>query len=298
MGSFCLAAAFARRQSYLVRMVAMGRQLSRVDSYALGYSAEESRRLQLQATLLEDFLRYALHNAGLREGMRVLDIGCGVGDVSLLAGRIVGPTGSVLGVDRAESSIKSARERAEALGADNTVFYVSDLERFESDDIFDAIIGRFVLLYLRDPAASLRALLKNLRKGGIVAFQELDMSQAHQVPHSELFSTVNNWIFGAFTASGSEIDMGSKLAGTFLRAGAPWPTMISSMVVSAGPDSPYYDFLAEMVQSMLPIIEQAGLATREEIQLDTLADRLRRDAVANERVLYPPLMVSAWATIT
>ena len=74
--------------------------------------------------------------------------------------------------------------------------------------------------------------------------------------------------------------------------------MISSMVVSAGPDSPYYDFLAEMVQSMLPIIEQAGLATREEIQLDTLADRLRRDAVANKRVLYPPLMVSAWATIT
>ena len=76
--------------------------------YALGYSDHEARRLAEQGALLEDLTQDMLRRAGLQPGMHVLDIGCGVGDVSLLAARMVGPEGQVLGIDRAASSVETA----------------------------------------------------------------------------------------------------------------------------------------------------------------------------------------------
>src|SRR5215813_14453376 len=90
--------------------------------YPLGYSAEEGRRLAAQAAMLEDLTLDVLRRAGLAPGMRVLDLGCGVGDVSLLAARLVGESGAVLGVDRAASSLEIARQRAGALGAGHVRF--------------------------------------------------------------------------------------------------------------------------------------------------------------------------------
>jgi predicted RNA methylase len=94
--------------------------------------------------------------------MHVLDLGCGVGDVSLLAARMVGPTGAVLGVDRAASSVQTARSRAAAIGFANVRFEEAELEAFETDQTF---------------AEVLRRLRRRRRPGGIVAFQEIDMSQ-------------------------------------------------------------------------------------------------------------------------
>ena len=69
-------------------------------SYVLGHSARELDRLDLQGVLYRDITRRALLDGGLQSGMRVLDIGCGSGDVARIAAQIVGPCGSVLGVDR------------------------------------------------------------------------------------------------------------------------------------------------------------------------------------------------------
>jgi ubiquinone/menaquinone biosynthesis C-methylase UbiE len=80
--------------------------------YSLGYSDAEAQRLAKQAALFEDLTEDVLRRAGLLHGMDVLDVGCGVGDVSFLAGRMVGPRGSVLGVDRASSSVAIARNSA------------------------------------------------------------------------------------------------------------------------------------------------------------------------------------------
>jgi hypothetical protein len=172
------------------------------------------------------------------------------------------------------------------------------LASFESTDTFDAIIGRFILLYLPRPSELLRRLRFNIRPGGIVAMQELDMSAASQVPSSPLFSTVNGWIFGAFEAGKAEKDMGSRLLSTFLASGLPWPDMISTTPVTSGLESPYYEILTEMVRSMLPTIERAGLASASEIGLASLSQRLREDAVSNQRVLFPPRLVSAWCSLS
>ena len=58
--------------------------------YILGHSREEIRRLMLQATILRPFTERLLRNAEIGPGMRVLDLGCGAGDVSMLAAELVG----------------------------------------------------------------------------------------------------------------------------------------------------------------------------------------------------------------
>ena len=268
-----------------------------VQDYPLGYSEQEARRLADQGALLEDLTEDLLRRAGIVPGMRVLDIGCGVGDVSLLAARLVGAAGNVLGVDRASSSVDTARRRVASLGVTNVQFEQADLATFEGDQEFDAVIGRLVLLYLPNPATVLRRLSRHLRPEGLMAFQEFDMSQVSQEPASELFSQTRRWILAAFAAGGAELDMGTKLYRTFLRAGLPPLSMIAATRIACGPTTAGYEYMARVLRSLLPVIERAGIAEVADIGIDTLADRLRDDAVTHERVSFLPRVVGAWARL-
>jgi ubiquinone/menaquinone biosynthesis C-methylase UbiE len=265
--------------------------------YPLGYSESEARRQADQATLYEDLTEDILRRAGLRQGMHVLDLGCGVGDLSLLAARIVGPSGAVFGLDRAVSSVRTAGERAAANGFANLRFEEAELETFDTEQKFDAVIGRFVLLYLRNPSEMLRRLRHCVRPEGIIAFHEMDMSQFSTVTVSELFDRVTSWIGNAFIVGGVEVNMGSKLLTTFLHAGLPRPTMIASARVESGPTSPAYDYLARTVRSLSPLASRAGIGSDAEIEIDMLTDRLRQDAVENERVIFLPRLVGAWSRL-
>src|ERR1700678_4009532 len=101
--------------------------MSEAQDYPLGYSDQEAKRLADQGALLEELTEEVFRRAGLRQGMQVLDIGCGVGDVSLLAARMVGSDGRVLGIDKALSSVEAARRRIAALGVRNVHFEERDL---------------------------------------------------------------------------------------------------------------------------------------------------------------------------
>jgi len=265
------------------------------EPYAPGYSDHEAKRLAEQAIYFEDLTADVLRRAGLQPGMRVLDLGCGVGDVSLLAAQFVGDSGSVLGVDRAAASLETARRRAAASGVSCVRFAEAALETFDPNETFDAIIGRLVLMYLPDPTAVLQRLRQKLRPGGIVAFQEIeDMARVHQTPSSPLFGRMLGWIMAAFRATGAETAMGSKLARTFLRAGLPRPAMIAAGRVESGPESAVYQVLADLVRSLSPVIERFGIANAEQIDIEMLAERLRQDAVENERLTFPPTFIGAW----
>ena len=184
--------------------------------YALGYSESEFRRLEVQAALFRDFTEDVLRRAGLAPGMQVLDVGCGVGDVSLLAADLVGPSGAVLGIDRSKEALDVAKRRAAAAGRRNVRFAVTELDAFSTDRKFDAVIGRLVLLYVPNPAATLRRLLTSLRPGGIVAFQEMLPRLARSVPEGPQFRLCCQRIMDTFERAGSDLEMGGKLFATFL----------------------------------------------------------------------------------
>src|SRR3981081_1121878 len=82
------------------------------DAYVLGHSKQELRRLMLQAENLRPITTRLLREAGLAPGMRVVDLGCGVGDVAFLAAEIVGPTGTVIAIDRNATAVVPATPRA------------------------------------------------------------------------------------------------------------------------------------------------------------------------------------------
>jgi 2-polyprenyl-3-methyl-5-hydroxy-6-metoxy-1,4-benzoquinol methylase len=278
-------------------LAAAGDTVSEAQDYPLGYSDQEAQRLADQAARLEELTEDVLRRAGLRPGMQVLDIGSGVGDVSLLAARMVGGDGAVLGVDKASSSVATARRRAEALGVRNVSFAEGDLAEFTTDRTFDAIVGRFVLSYVPDRATVLRRLARHLRPGAIIALLEIDLPQISQTPPSDLFLQARRWTIEAFAACGAELDMGSKLYATFLQAGLPVPDMIAGTPVVGGPRSRGYDELVQALRSLLPVIERNGIANSAEIGLDSLAERLREDAAANDRVLFMSRVVGAWARL-
>src|SRR5215467_1660464 len=109
--------------------------------YVLGQSTREQERLMFQARVLRPYTEKYLRAAGLAPGMRVLDLGSGVGDVSLLCGDVVGPAGRVLGLDRDAVAVEHARRRSVEQGCSSWVsFEVTSLDAFVKEERFDAVV--------------------------------------------------------------------------------------------------------------------------------------------------------------
>jgi len=137
--------------------------LSTCVDYALGHSKRELARLEKQASFYADFTRTVLLKAGLGPGMRVLDVGCGVGDMAMEAARLVGPAGEVVGIDRSDAALDAARARAADAGLSQARFERMDLHELPRLGDFDAIIGRFILLHVRTPYEIFRTLTARLK---------------------------------------------------------------------------------------------------------------------------------------
>lgn len=264
--------------------------------YALGHSSRELDRLSFQGTVLAPYTRQFLTEAGLTAGMRVLDVGSGTGDVSFLARDLVGSNGFVLGVDRSPAAVERARRKAIQWNIHgNVAFEVGDPASMHFDGPFDAIIGRFVLMYQDDPAASLRKMLRNLREDGLVAFQELDSTACRSWPAVPSFDTAAQWLAEALRGSGARPDLGLEMHSLFLDSRLPSPKMRMDAIVSGQEDSSVYKLLAEAVRSLVPTLEKLNIASTAQVQIDSLADRMREEVAAKRGVAISYGLVGAWS---
>src|SRR5438067_5905285 len=145
-----------------------------MQGYVLGHSDRELNRLAVQARLVDPITRGFFQAAGIITGMRVLDVGSGAGDVAFLAAELVGETGEVVGVDRSATAVALARQRAGALSLRNVSFREGDPTSMTFEKAFDAVIGRYVLMFQPDPTMMLRGVAAHVRPGGVVVFHEPD----------------------------------------------------------------------------------------------------------------------------
>ncbi|HEU5011641.1 MAG TPA: class I SAM-dependent methyltransferase [Roseiflexaceae bacterium] len=267
------------------------------DNYILGHDEQALERLIRQSDYWAEDTRAFLQRAGLQPGMRVLDLGSGAGDVALLAAALVGPRGSVVSVDRAPEAVERATQRAAQLNVANVQFVQADINAFEPEGMFDAVIGRLVLLYLPDPAAVLRRLAASVTPNGIIAMQDFDMQAALSEPPCPTFERGMDWIRGSFTHAQIPIRVGLYLHAIYLAAGLPAPQMVLNGRVEGAADSPGPAYLAATVRNLLPLIEKSGLATRNEIDIDTLADRIRAEMLRQHSVIMPPSLIGAWVQL-
>ncbi|HEV2418068.1 MAG TPA: class I SAM-dependent methyltransferase [Terriglobia bacterium] len=265
--------------------------------YALGHSQDELNRLTTQARLMEPFTRAIFTQAGIAAGMKVLDVGSGPGDVSFLARELVGSEGHVTGIDRSAEALDMASERAVALDYSNVNFIEGDPAEIRFDEPYDALVGRFVLMYYPDPAEALRRLIRHVRPGGIVAFQEVCHSGIRSFPLVPLLERLFELTGKAQELSGAEPQMGLKLYSTFIAAGLPAPTLQVNMGI-VGAQDPMAErlpnFLVQSLRSMMPAILKQGLATAEEIDIDTYADRMSLEFRAGGGVFLSPPFIGAW----
>src|SRR5215471_12128364 len=265
-------------------------------TYALGQAPREMRPLHVQSQLLQAFTRRLFEDAGITVGMKVLDLGCGAGDVSLLAAEFVTQTGSVLGVDNNPSVIQMAKTRAQQAGMSQLSFLTADVGDLALDEPCDAIVGRLILEHLPRRTAYLERLLHHLRPGGVVAFQEYDLVGFAEatVPFSPLWEQASQWVLQVFQQVGVELRMGMKLYATFLEVGLPAPELRYETAIGGGPAWPGYQWMADAVRATLPLILKFGIATAEEVGIETLAHRLREQVVSQGGVARLPALVSAW----
>jgi ubiquinone/menaquinone biosynthesis C-methylase UbiE len=150
--------------------------------YQLGHDHAELERLSRQGRMLAPATRIILDEAGLLPGMRVLDLGSGMGDLAFVAAELIGPTGQVVGVDRSPDTVAQANIRARRRGLGHVRFVVGDIHDLGPAGPFDAIIGRLVLMYVSDPAAVLRTQAALLGPGGLVIPIEFDVHTVLSAP--------------------------------------------------------------------------------------------------------------------
>jgi len=265
--------------------------------YLLGHDREELARLEHQAAALAPHTRMILERAGLGPGMRVLDVGTGVGDVAFIAAELVGPSGMVVGIDRSEIALARARERAAERGLDNVEFHEGDLQDWQPVASFDVAVGRLVLLYVDDPGVAVARIASMVRPGGVVAFMEFDMAAVESVPSLPLVEQVRDWVCEGFSRSGHDPRLGIRLGAIFDAAGLS-DAQALALRDFLPPSSPVVPAMAAgVIRSLLPALEQYDIATAAEVDVVTLEARLRDELSIHRAYVTPPALIGGWARI-
>ena len=263
----------------------------------MGHDDRERRRLRLQASILNPLTEELFRRAGISSGMDVLDIGCGVGDVSLLAARLVGRSGSVTSVDIDPAALETLEARASADGLKNIECIQADIHGWRPGRRFDAVVGRHILIHSKDPLAVLRECAALLHQRGLAAFHEYDFSVVHRGwPPTPLRDRVMD-VFDRFFARATSANIGSRLWTLLMDAGFEDPDCRAEYPISGGSDSVYFEWITESFRSIQPRAIALGIIAEGEFDLDTLEQRLREEVTAGNSCFPAPALVAAFTRL-
>jgi len=187
--------------------------------YIIAGGVAGKQRLEAIARALWPTTSALLNAAGVGPGMRVLDLGCGGGDVAFKLAALVGATGSVVGLDMDETKLALARQAAAALRCSNLDFRNAQAQDWSEQDRYDCVYSRFLLTHLADPPAMLRQMRRAVRSGGLVVIEDIDFTGNFSYPANAGFSTYVRLYRAAAARQGADADVGPKLYGMLLTAG-------------------------------------------------------------------------------
>ena len=264
--------------------------------YALGYTSGEHDRLIRQAARIAPVTERLFRAAGIASGQRVLDLGSGMGDVSMLLAKFVGPSGHVVGIERDANSIARARARVAEAGLQNVEFTQTDANEILSDRLFDAAVGRFILMFLPDPTSVLRSLSRLVRPGGVIAFQEPTwipfLAFSARLP---LWSKVLSVIHQTFLASGVNPEMGPDLYRAFKQIGLPAPNMHVEMLL--GSDDEFIALVCDILGSIRSLADQHHIPLERLGDLSTLTPRVQTEIASHDTFVSFVPLVGVWSRV-
>ncbi|MEU5468338.1 methyltransferase domain-containing protein [Kocuria salsicia] len=205
----------------------------------------------------------------LRPGMRILDLGCGPGSITLDLAELVGPTGQVVGVDFSEDAVAAARENARRRADTTTTFLASDLFTVDVETgSFDVVHAHQVLQHVPDPVAALRAMAMHCAEDGIIACRDADYGAMVWHPESAGLDRWRETYCASARALGGEPDAGRRLRAWAYEAGLDVETAQSSTWTYATPESTRW----------------WGDSQAERVRTSGFADRAREEGLSPDEV--------------
>jgi SAM-dependent methyltransferase len=258
--------------------------------YVLATGEAAAYRLRLLHGLYGPGTCRLLLEAGLRRGMRVADLGCGVGLVTDLLAKLVGPDGHVVGVDASGAQLAQARARVNHGGMNTSFLEASATDTGLPPESFDLVFCRFLLLHLPEPERALRAMRALLKPDGILVCEDGDLTSAGSEPPSALGAFAD--LFGRLgPARGVDYTLGRRLFHLVQAAGFPAPEIAFNQPVLARGENKR--LLELSVAEAGPALIDAGLITAEELER-TLRE-MRRLATDGTVLAVMPRMAQVWA---
>ncbi|MBZ5736914.1 class I SAM-dependent methyltransferase [Nocardioides mangrovi] len=229
--------------------------------------------------------------AGVGAGMRCLDVGCGGGEVTFDLARIVGPTGSVVGLDMDEVMLALARSVATERGLSKVDFHQADVSTWTDPAAYDVVYARALLQHLPDPLDMLRRMWAAVRPGGVLIAEDTDSERAFCEPPNPGFDFVIRHYTALLAHRGTDANVGRRLFGYVRSLGAPDVHLSATLLpFSAGEEK---GLLASTLDFTSAAMVSAGLASQTEI---TVAhESLSRHVAAPLTIVAGPAMIQVWA---
>ncbi len=256
--------------------------------YLIRGGLEGRERLGVLGRAMQPTTLALLERAGVGPGQHCLDVGCGGGDVSRDLARLVGPSGSVVGIDLDPTKVELAR--AESGGTTNLEFRVADVTGGLGDAAYDVVYTRFVLTHLRDPAAAVRHLYDALRPGGRLIVEDVDFRGSFCEPTVDEFERYEEIYSETARRNGGDPDIGLRVPSMLVAAG--FAHVRPHVVQPAG---------LEGEVKLLPALTLENIramAVRYDVSTDDEVDRLvaRLHDVAHDPGTYVgnPRIVQVW----
>lgn len=258
-----------------------------MSDYLLGHHDKEWQRLDVQHALWREKLLGDLVHAGLTQGMRVLDAGCGVGSLLADLAECVGETGTAVGVERDRSAVAVATERFE----DKPWVEVlqGDLTAGPLPVGFDFIVCRWVLSFLPSPGVAVSRLAACLAPGGTLVVQDYDHDGVNLFPTIESFPRVIEAFRASYRDSGGDLWVATRLPRDFAVAGLS-VTDVLPHAMAGGPSSGAWIWVTRFLREHLEDVITSGHLDR------TVATAFLEDLATAEAdphaLLVTPLVIS------
>jgi SAM-dependent methyltransferase len=262
-------------------------------TYILSAGEPEVERLRLLNDSYGPASEAFLRRAGLRPGMRIVEIGCGTGNMTCWLAKQVGPTGAVVGVDRSPDQLEMARRLAEERGLPNVTFHAADVRSLGlPTESFDLAYCRLLLMHLKRPLDVVRGMRDLVRLGGVVAAEEMDLGVWLCDPPSPLMARFFDFNLAIAARRGTHFNLGRSLHNVFREAGLHHPEVSSSFPLLLRGDAKR--LLGLTFVEFAPALVSEGLATQAET--DAVTAECFRVAEDDTILLGLPFVGQVWAT--
>jgi SAM-dependent methyltransferase len=258
-------------------------------SYTIEGGSAGKARLDVLSSVMREATTSLLLRAGVVPGDWCVDVGCGGGNVSRQLARLVGPRGTVVGVDLDPEVLALARHGVGNEGLTNVRFHVGDATNVPGGP-YDVAYARFLLSHVGDPTAVLSAMVASLASGGLVIVEDTDFCGGFCYPESRAYRRLGELVRETVRRRGGDADIGPALPSLLRAAGIEEVAVGVAQPTGLGGD--VKDLMRLTLERIWESILEEGVASPAE--LEQIHADLRDFCADPTTVMSVPRVIQAW----